>query len=333
MTTWEGRGPDMLLRLLTERLTQRGGTLILGARAEALLMRDHRCSGVAATVDGLSRTFAASAVVIADGGFQANLDMLKRHIAPSPHRLRQRNAGTGTGDGICMAEAAGAAVTPLAGFYGGILSRDAMTNPALWPYPVLDSLAVSGIVVNQSGLRFADEGNGGVFIANAIAAQADPLSTLVICDAAIWEQSCVADVSSPNPKLARLGGTIYSAATIPELALAANLPPDALTASVENHNRACASKSGASLDPPRSARRHPPSPIDRPPFMAIPACAGITFTMGGIKIDGNARVIDTDGRIMTGLYAAGSTTGGTGGSKSWLRQRPCQGGRIRQAGR
>ena len=53
------------------------------------------------------------------------------------------------------------------------------------------------------------------------------------------------------------------------------------------------------------------------PFFAAPVCAGITYTMGGIAIDGDARVLREDDSAIEGLYAAGTTTGGLeGGSAS-----------------
>ena len=55
--------------------------------------------------------------------------------------------------------------------------------------------------------------------------------------------------------------------------------------------------------------------MNRGGFIAIPVCAGITYTMGGIAIDGHARVKHRDGGVIDGLYAAGSATGGIEGGK------------------
>jgi len=49
--------------------------------------------------------------------------------------------------------------------------------------------------------------------------------------------------------------------------------------------------------------------IDEPPFEAYPVTCGITFTFGGIRADGEARVIDVDGAVIPGLYAAGELVG------------------------
>ena len=50
--------------------------------------------------------------------------------------------------------------------------------------------------------------------------------------------------------------------------------------------------------------------IDEPPFEAYAVSCGITFTFGGLRIDTNAQVIDTDGHPIRGLYAAGELVGG-----------------------
>ena len=62
----------------------------------------------------------------------------------------QRHAGTAVGDGLRMAERAGAALTRLDRFYGHLLSRDAMHDDGLWPYPQIDAVAVAGIVVDAA---------------------------------------------------------------------------------------------------------------------------------------------------------------------------------------
>ncbi|MBI2986177.1 MAG: FAD-binding protein, partial [Deltaproteobacteria bacterium] len=49
--------------------------------------------------------------------------------------------------------------------------------------------------------------------------------------------------------------------------------------------------------------------IDTPPFLCYPVTCGITFSFGGLKIDRNARVLDTEGKIIAGLYATGDILG------------------------
>lgn len=310
---WRGRGPDLMIARLKHRLEQRQGSLFLGTRAIALRLRNGGCTGVVALRGDAERAFAARAVVIADGGFPGDPELFRRHIGPHPERVLQRHAGSAVGDGLRMAEAAGAALTGLDRFYGHLLSRDAMHDEGLWPYPQIDAVATAGIVVGHDGRRLLDEGLGGISITNDLARLDDPLCATAICDAAMWETAGRAAQIPPNPQLERGGGTLYRAETIGELARAAALDPAALAATVAGYNDAVRAGSGASLSPPRSARSGPPQPIETPPFFAIPICAGITNTFGGIAIDGHGRVRRPDGTVIDGLYAAGGCTGGLEG--------------------
>ncbi len=313
---WEDRGPDQLFRRLTERITSRGGRLVLGARARSLVMADGRCTGVVADVGGVSRTFTGRTVVLADGGFQASLERLGRHITRHPDRIKQRGAANGTGDGLAMAEAAGAATAGLDLFYGHLLSRDALGNDRVWPYPELDALATSGILVDQRGQRFADEGVGGVALTNLLARAEDPLGATIIFDAAIWDGPGRSARIPANPTLPEAGGTVHAAATLDELAVKAGLNGPVLAQTVLTYNAALGAGRLGTLSPPRSTSKARPMPIVAPPFHAIPVVAGITYTMGGILIDGEARVLRTDRSAIEGLYAAGSTTGGLEGGPS-----------------
>ena len=81
------------------------------------------CIGVLATRGSDVIRYGTDSVVIADGGFQSNEDLLRRYISPSPERLLQRNAGTGRGDGLLMAHAVGAALTDMECFYGHVQAR------------------------------------------------------------------------------------------------------------------------------------------------------------------------------------------------------------------
>ncbi len=310
---WQGRGPDVMLRLLGDRLRGFGGSLMLGTRATALLMRDGRCVGLTMERAGGTEAIAARAVVLADGGFQGNLDLLRRHIMKVPEQVKQRGTSTGIGDGLRMAQAVGAAITPLDCFYGHLLVRDSMVNDRVWPYPELDGIASAAILVDEAGQRVTNEGMGGIHMANMLARSEKPLSTTIVFDARIWEGPGRSARIPVNPELVRAGGTVHRADTLDALAGLAGLDPAGLARTVAAHNAACASGAFASLAPPRTTDRYKPMPIATGPFMAIPVCPGITYTMGGIRIDSDARVLSESGGVIPGLYAAGATTGGIEG--------------------
>ena len=111
------------------------------------------------------------------GGFQANLERLRERISPAPERLVQRNARTGVGDGPRMAEEAGAARrTAAASTATCNRAARATTRPAV-ALPRADELAARVRRGRQRGRRVADEGWGGIYLANRIAALPDPAST------------------------------------------------------------------------------------------------------------------------------------------------------------
>ena len=310
---WQNRGPDRLLGELRRRLEERQGRLLLGTRAESLRLERGRVTGVTAHQDGEMLDVSAGAVVIADGGFPGNAELFRKYIGPRPDRVLMRHAGTAVGDGLKMAADAGAAVVGLDRFYGHLLSRDAMENKGLWPYPQIDAVATAAIVVDQRGYRILDEGLGGISITNDLAQLDDPLCATVICDAPIWDTAGKAAQIPPNPQLLAAGGTLHQADTIEALAEAAGLPAQNLAATVFEHNDAVRFNRLVTLLPARSTRNGAPRRIETPPFFAIPICAGITNTMGGIAIDEHGRVKRRDGLAIAGLYAAGGTTGGLEG--------------------
>ncbi len=321
---WKGRGPDVVLQTLRSNLERRGGVVMLGARATRLRMDQGRCIGVVAERAGQSTAIDAANVLLADGGFQGNPDLVRRFISPRPDALAQRNAGSGAGDALRMAEEVGARLTDATSFYGHLLARDSLTDPGLWPYPTMDTLAGAAIMVDRSGRRFIDEGLGGIAHSNALARSADPLAATAIFDHAIWETTGRAELVPPNPQLVSAGGTLISAPDLATLAQKAGLPADALQETVVAYNEAVMADEGHRLNPPRTsgrmfgesrnASKHVSvAPVATPPYYAIPLVAGISYTMGGIEIDAQARVNGRNGEPISGLFAAGSCTGGIEG--------------------
>jgi fumarate reductase flavoprotein subunit len=307
---WPGRGADQTLRRLEALLIASGGRLLRGVRARELIMVNGRCSGVIADCDGDCWQFMADAVLIADGGFQNSPDLLREFVTPRPDRLLMRNAGTARGDGLLMARAIGAKIAETRDFYGHVQSADAFRNPRLWPYPTLDLIIAAGVLVDAQARRFADEGMGGVFVANAIARQKDPLGSFVIFDRPIWE-SRARDFPLPvNPLLATCGARIHAAHTLEELATSAGVPSENLIETIAEYNCAVRNNTVHLLDPIRSTELVAAMPIAQSPFFATQAVAGITYTMGGIAVDGDARVKHHAGGTINGLFAAGSATGG-----------------------
>lgn len=313
---WRGRGGDVLLRTLASRLIKAGGVIERGHRAHELIMEDGKCVGVMGNAEGRAFSIRADNVVIADGGFQCDRELIQENITPEPDKVLQRNARSGLGDGIKMARKAGAKLSDLVGFYGHILSRDALTNDKLWPMPWLDNIATAAIVVDGQGKRFADEGMGGVYIANQIAALSDPLSATVIFDQPLWANQGTSRFFPPNPHLEQLGGTLVRADSIAELAKKLTIDAATLQDTLAAYNDAAIRSDFSASQPPRRSSVYKPEVIETGPFYAAPVCAGVTYTMGGVAIDEWSRVLREDVSIFPGLYAAGGSSGGLEGGQS-----------------
>jgi fumarate reductase flavoprotein subunit len=321
---WQGRGADVLLRRLAANFVERGGELRLATRAVALATEGRRCCGVAAEGAQGRLELQAGAVVLADGGFQADAELVGRYISPRPQDLVQRSAATGRGSAARMAAEVGVRLVDMDRFYGHLLSRTAMTDSRLWPYPTLDCLTGGSIMVDRSGRRVFDEGLGGIALSNRIAALDDPLSMTIIFDEAIWATTGRDEVVPPNPFLLEAKGELHVADDLATLAAKIGIPADRLAATVAEYNAAVAAGTLDRLDPPRSPGRRfgvirnapdriPPRVVAQAPFYAAPLAVGISCTIGGILIDAHCRAIGEDGAPVPGLYAAGSCTGGVEG--------------------
>lgn len=307
-----GRGPDQVLSALSDWLARRGMPIERGAHVTDVR---HAGGGYAITWqrDGRTETLHAAAVTCADGGFQARPDLLRTHISPAPAALVERNSGTGMGTSLGFAPGLGAQLSELGNFYGHLLARNALHREDLWPYPMVDGLAKAGILVGPDGQRFADETQGGVFLANQVARRADPTDAVVVFDDDTWWSVGRETRVPPNPVMTNHGGELISRATVAELAGAAGLDAGALTATVAAHNAFVASAGKSAVTPARSYAAAWARPIAQAPFHAVPVCAGVTYTMGGIYVTPRAEARAAAGGIVPGLFAAGAATGGVEG--------------------
>jgi fumarate reductase flavoprotein subunit len=134
----------------------------------------------------------------------------------------------------------------------------------------------------------------------------------MVFDEAIWEG---AGRNAPsfggvpaNPGILKGGDVLLSRPSLSLLAEAAHLPAEVLESNVAEYNHFCAG--GPQIDPPRSGHPHP---IEQGPFHAVRVMAGVFYTLGGVLVNGKAKVLGADEHPIEGLYAAGGTMGGLGG--------------------
>jgi tricarballylate dehydrogenase len=290
-----------------------GGQIFYGTVASRLITSaDGAVTGVVVTdADGIERAMDASAVVLACGGFEGNPELLAEYL-PDGDQLVTVSPGTDAnrGDGLRMAVAVGA---DTAGQFSGAHMEP--VDPRSSNREGLVTSWMYGILVDRNGRRFVDE-TPTTFdvafdrVANAIFRTAGGEAH------AVWD----AGIRDSVPGFGVLDcheNAPLKADTLAELAELMGVPAEGLEATVAEFNAAAIStaefiptamdgRSTTALDPPKSNWAQP---IAIPPFEAVPVKANICFTYGGLRVDGDTRVLATTGEPIPGLYAAGEITG------------------------
>jgi succinate dehydrogenase/fumarate reductase flavoprotein subunit len=317
---WQGLGADRLIDRLEQRVKELGGESVRGAAMTGLIIENGEIGGVTADTRDGPKTYRAKAVVLADGGFEGNKAMLRQYVTPHPQNLQMRAPDSGNGDGMRLAEEAGGVLVSMEAFYGHILSADSLHREGLSPFPFLEFLAATGMMVDANGERFVEETKGGHFTSNALARHGNGLAH-VIFDDAMWNTIGKHFFCPPNPNLVDAGGTLHKADDIESLARMIKLDPKRLRELVEAQNKAVEASrlrdeqlaATRAAMPSYGKGKHPAQAFKTPPYYAAPACAAMTCTLGGIAIDADARVMRKTGGVIPGLYAAGSAAGGIEG--------------------
>ena len=306
-------GGQGLVDLLYRRLEGLGGVVSYETGAVDLIGNpDGSIVGVRArSAEGLTDIYAKGGVILACGGFQANVEMRVRYLGRFADSLILRGSRYNTGEGLRMAIDAGAQPAGQWGDYHSAV-LDARSPKiecgvtALYNYQM-------GIFIDRAGKRFLDEGED-------FRDHTYVKFSKFIVEQAGGEAWCLFDQKAyQREEFARAWrpvGPPVEAGTMKEMAEKMDLPAENLMDTVANFNAAI--QPGEydldRLDGKRTlgitpAKSNWALPIDSPPYIAIPVTGGITFTFGGIKCDTKARVIDTRGQVMDGLYAAGEPMG------------------------
>ncbi len=301
-----------LVESLYPRLAERGVACRFETKATDFLTDDNgRVCGVRAKTRTGYVNMLARAVVMATGGFQANTEMRVRYLGREASSLIVRGSKYNTGDGINMAMAIGGqSMGDWGGFHSAVM--DARSEPVEAGETNINSYPYT-LMVNRDGERFVDEGADFfdvtyVKYGKAILGQSGSIAYCLF-DAKLAERELVYCLHREFEPL--------HASSIARLAQNLGLPGDKLQATVDAYNAAVQpgdfdpetrdGKTTQGIQPPKSNWA---LPLDTPPYFAFPVTGGITFTLGGIKVDERARVIDTEDRAIAGLYAAGELIGG-----------------------
>ena len=296
---------------------ERNGIEVRYASAATALTRDRRGHVIGLTVRSESglEDIRAGAVVLACGGFEANVQWRAQYLGKPWDHAKVRGTPHNQGDGLRMALEIGAMPwgqwsgchsTPISNEWGDFAERRLTDKSNRLSYPF-------GVMINRKGLRFVDEGEDVQFFTYAkyggvILSQPGSLAYQIFDQKTVHLLESRYQTSEP-----------FRSDTLAGLVEQLDVDDaDRALATLEEYNAAACEAEGfdpsrkdglstRGLDPPKSnwALR-----LDEPPFVAYSATGGITFTFGGLKIDDKARVIATDWRPIPGLFTCGEMVGG-----------------------
>ncbi len=284
-----------LVPILTDNVKELGIEVLLNTPATELIVEDGAVTGVVAASKDTNYKIKAKAVVIATGGFGANVDLCASY-KPELAGFVTTNAPGATGDGIKLGQAVGAATVDLDQIQ--IHPTVEQSTSAL----ITEGLRGDGaILVNAEGKRFTDEVGTRDVVSAAEIAQPGSFAWLVIDQA-------MADASNVIAGYINRGLTV-TGESYEKLAEAMEVDAAALKDTMETWNKAVEAKKDEAF-----GRTSFANPLATAPFYAIKIAPGVHHTMGGLKINTKTQVLAENGDAIPGLYAAGEVTGGIHGA-------------------
>ena len=285
-----------LVDRFSAKLAELGVEVMLNTTATELIVDENGAiCGVAAEGADTSYLFNCKAVILACGGFGANLEMIAEY-RPDLAGTVTTNAPGATGDGLLMAQKLGAAVVDI---------EQIQLHPTVEQSTsmlITESVRGDGaILVNQQGERFTNELLTRDAVSAAELAQEGQYAYI------IFDQQ-LRDNLKAIEKYVKAELTVQSD-TIEGLAEQLGMDSAVLAKTLADWNEAVKNQRDSLFG--RTTGMN--ADLTTPPYYAIKIAPGIHHTMGGVKIDTAAQVINTEGKVIPGLFAAGEVTGGVHG--------------------
>lgn len=246
---------------------------------------------------GQEKTIVAKAVLLATGGFGAGKEIIAKY-RPDLLAYKTTNHEGATGDGLVLAQKVGAQLVDMN------LIQVHPTVQQDQPHAFLIGEAVRGegaILVNQKGRRFVNELDTRKVVSNAITSLPEQSAYLVL-DQSVRNRVKAIEFYDKT-------GLVENATSLEELAEKIRMPVENLMATAKRYNELVAK--GEDEDFGRNMSLHT---LEKGPFTAIHIAPAVHYTMGGIHITDKTEVLDSDGKVITGLFAAGEVAGGLHGN-------------------
>lgn len=303
-----GLGAGVVDRLLA--LAEANGVQVYyNTKATELIAEDSgRVAGVLVERGGETFSILANErTVLATGGFGANVQMREfyntRWTSLDEDVLTSNSPGI-TGDGIRMAEGAGAALVDME-----FIQLFPYNNPASGQHYYLDTIRTNAgaFFVNQEGRRFVNEDEVRDVVAGRILEQTAQTSYEV------FNQSIIDTLADDPVAMEEVDrwlnqGVLIKRDTLEECAEYFGINKGTMLKTLEQYNRFIESGEDLAFD-----RELDFEPLEEGPFYMLEGVPSVHYTMGGVAINRNAEVLDTEGNVIPDLYAAGEVTGGIHG--------------------
>lgn len=287
--------------------TDLGVEIYYNSPAEALIEEDGQVVGVTGTSNNAAMEIKAKVVIIATGGFAGNPEMRKEYDPTLAESLPTTNSPAVTGDGIKMAEELGANLVGMEFVQSLPLGNPADGGLNAW-------MGGSGVEyyyqINKAGERFtAEDGRRDVMTA-ALLEQEDSMSYVITGGNNTVEVGTEDGMNIWGDDVDELveKGIIFKADTIEELAEQLEIDPEVLKETHETFNSY--TETGVDADFGRTLFGEPVIA----PFFASARVPTVHHTMGGLQINMQNEVLNSDGNPIKGLLAAGEVTGGIHGA-------------------
>ncbi len=289
------------ISVLDDYVRQQGGLILTDSPVKELIVENGQVKGAIATGrNGQTITVHAKAVVLASGGFGANTKMLQKYNTywtEIDDDIKTSNSPAITGDGIILGQSVGADLVGM-GFTQMMPVSDPNTGAL---FSGLQVPPANFIMVNQEGKRFVDEygsrdklaqaaiDNGGLFY--------------LISDDNIKATAYNTSQEKIDAQVA--AGTLFRDDSLEGLAKQIGVNPEVFVQTINNYN----SYVDAGHDPEFDKGAFDLK-VEKAPFYATPRKPAVHHTMGGLKIDTQAHVLNEQAQPISGLYAAGEVAGG-----------------------
>lgn len=294
-------GYEMISKL-TAKLNEKNIPLHKNTSATELIVDESgKVVAVKATYGDQTITYKANkSVILATGGFGANLEMRKQYNKEMDEKILSTNSVGSTGDGLVMAEKIGAELVDM-GYIQTYPTCDTQSGSLLYVGDV--RMEGRSILVNKEGKRFVEELERRDVISKAVTQQTGGVSYM------FWDESAMVDSGLAITHEAEYNGLInrkqlVKANTIEEAANFFGIDVTELKKTINNYNQYA--KDGVDLE---FNKRGKLTPFADGPYYIMVSKPAVHHTMGGVKINTDAQVINKNGEVIKGLFAAGEVTG------------------------